>query len=383
MLLIQLTQKMMNQRLMYLSKLQCTVLEVKMIDGLGMTIDVVLVNGVLNKGDTIVLCGMQGPIVTQIRNLLTPQPLKELRVKSQYMSHDKVHAAMGLKIVAPNMDHAIAGGELLVCGPRDDLDELKDVVQGDLADMMSKVCNVGVCVQASTLGSLEALLSFLETSKIPVSGVAIGPVRKRDVMQASVMIDKKRPEFAVILAFDVKVSPDASRLAIESGVTIFTADIIYHLFDRCTEHMAKIKEERRLAAAGKAIFPCILEVLPNCAFNKRTPLLLGVKVVEGIVMLDTPLCVPEREMVNIGVITSIQADHKELKTAKTGDEVCIKVETRDGKNIMFGRQFDYGHKIMSRLTRESIDLLKANFKDDLENNDWRTVLKLKQVFGII
>lgn len=38
---------------------QCTVLEVKVIEGHGTTIDVVLVNGVLHEGDQIVVCGMQ------------------------------------------------------------------------------------------------------------------------------------------------------------------------------------------------------------------------------------------------------------------------------------------------------------------------------------
>jgi translation initiation factor 5B len=81
MLLVQLTQQRMSERLMYLSELECTVLEVKVIEGLGTTIDVVLSNGVMHEGDRIVVCGLNGPIVTNVRALLTPQPMRELRVK--------------------------------------------------------------------------------------------------------------------------------------------------------------------------------------------------------------------------------------------------------------------------------------------------------------
>lgn len=81
MLLVHLTQTRMTEGLMYLSELECTILEVKIIEGLGTTIDVVLSNGILHEGDRIVLCGLNGPIVTNIRALLTPQPMRELRIK--------------------------------------------------------------------------------------------------------------------------------------------------------------------------------------------------------------------------------------------------------------------------------------------------------------
>lgn len=94
-LLVSLTQQRMAEKLMYLSELECTVLEVKVIEGLGTTIDVILSNGVLREGDRIVMCGLNGAITTNVRALLTPQPLKELRVKGSYVHHKEVKAALG------------------------------------------------------------------------------------------------------------------------------------------------------------------------------------------------------------------------------------------------------------------------------------------------
>lgn len=80
-LVVELSQSMLAKRLSFSEELQATVLEVKAIPGLGTTIDVILVNGRLREGDTIVLAGHEGAVVTQIRSLLMPQPMKELRVK--------------------------------------------------------------------------------------------------------------------------------------------------------------------------------------------------------------------------------------------------------------------------------------------------------------
>lgn len=86
------------------------------------------------------------------------------------MHHKEVRASLGIKIVAPDLEKAIAGSRLLVLGEDDDEDELREDIMSDLTDLMNSVdkSGRGVCVQASTLGSLEALLEFLRTSKIPV-----------------------------------------------------------------------------------------------------------------------------------------------------------------------------------------------------------------------
>ena len=100
-----------------------------------------------------------------------------------------------------------------------------------------------MCVQASTLGSLEALLEFLRSDavRIPVSGINLGPVHKRDVMRASTMLEKGRRKFAVILAFDVPVTREAQEQATSTGVRIFTADIIYHLFDQFSAYLKHVR----------------------------------------------------------------------------------------------------------------------------------------------
>lgn len=288
-LLVSLTQERMTNSLMYLSEVECTVLEVKVIEGLGTTIDVVLSNGILREGDRIVLCGLNGAITTNIRALLTPAPLKELRLKSQYVHNKEVKAALGVKIAANDLEHAIAGSRLLVVGPDDDEEDLEDEVMSDLEQLLTRVSKDqrGVTVQASTLGSLEALLEFLKDMKIPVANVSIGPVYKRDIMRCGTMLEKAK-EYAVMLCFDVKVDKEAQSYADENGIKIFTADIIYHLFDDFTKHMKELAEQKKEESKMHAVFPCVLK--PLAVFNKKDPIVLGVDVIEGNLRPLTPIC---------------------------------------------------------------------------------------------
>ena len=80
-LLVKLSQDMLAKRLAFSQEMQATVLEVKAIPGLGTTIDIVLLNGSLREGQTMVVAGTDGPIVTVIKALLTPSKMQDLRVK--------------------------------------------------------------------------------------------------------------------------------------------------------------------------------------------------------------------------------------------------------------------------------------------------------------
>ncbi|KAG8906155.1 hypothetical protein FRB99_007469 [Tulasnella sp. 403] len=388
MLLVSLTQQRMTDKLMYLSEVECTVLEVKVIEGLGTTIDVVLSNGILREGDKIVLCGLNGPIVTQIRALLTPQPLRELRVKSAYVHHKEVKAALGVKITGPDLEKAIAGSRLLVCGPDDDEEELRDEVMSDLTDLLRFLdkSGRGVSVQASTLGSLEALLDFLNTSKIPVSGINIGPVHKKDIMRASAMLEKAK-ELACVLCFDVSVDKEAELLAKDMGIRLFQADIIYHLFDAFTAYTNEILEAKRRDAAPQAIWPCRLKTI--ACFAKREPIILGVDIIDGTLRIGTPLCVVKtdpatgkKDIINLGKIHGSKSILL-VKKSQAGAGVAVKIEHAVYEPArMFGRHFDDKDEVISHITRQSIDVLKESFRKDVSPEEWLLIKQLKPRLGI-
>ncbi|NXK22225.1 IF2P factor, partial [Arenaria interpres] len=384
-LLVELTQTMLTKRLAECQELRAQVMEVKALPGMGTTIDVILINGRLKEGDTIIVPGVEGPIVTQIRGLLLPPPMKELRVKNQYEKHKEVVAAQGVKILGKDLEKTLAGLPLLVAHKEDEVPVLKDELIHELKQTLNaiKLEEKGVYVQASTLGSLEALLEFLKTSEVPYSGINIGPVHKKDVMKASVMLEHD-PQYAVILAFDVRIERDAQEMADSLGVRIFSAEIIYHLFDAFTKYRQDYKKQKQEEFKHIAVFPCKMKILPQFIFNSRDPIVMGVVVEAGQVKQGTPMCVPSKNFVEIGIVTSIEVNHKPVEVAKKGQEVCVKIEPIPGESPkMYGRHFEATDILVSKISRQSIDALKDWFRDEMQKSDWQLIVELKKVFEII
>ncbi|XP_059820454.1 eukaryotic translation initiation factor 5B [Hypanus sabinus] len=384
-LLVELTQTMLAKRIAYSLELRAQVMEVKALPGMGTTIDVILINGCMKEGDTIIVPGVEGPIVTQIRGLLLPPPLKELRVKNQYVKLKEVWAAQGVKVLAKDLEKSLAGLPLLIAHKDDEVAVLKDELEHELKQTLSsiKLEEKGVYVQASTLGSLEALLEFLRQSNVPYAGINIGPVHKKDVMKSSAMLEHD-PQYSVILAFDVKVERDSQELADSLGVRIFSAEIIYHLFDAFTKYRQDYKKQKQEEFKHIAVFPSKLRIIPQFIFNSRDPIVIGVVIEAGLLKQGTPICVPSKNFIDIGVVTSIEVNHKQVDVARKGQEVCVKIEPIPGESPkMYGRHFEASDFLVSKISRQSIDALKDWFRDEMQKSDWQLIMELKKVFEII
>lgn len=381
-----MAQRHLTERITIQDELSATILEVEKTDGLGTTLDVILANGELRVGDEIIACGLHEPVHTKIRALVTPQPLKELRVQSAYMSHRSVQGAIGVRIAASNLDTVVPGTSLQLVQPGDDVSALLEHAQQELNQTLEEDNRQerGLRVHASSIGSLHALLSFLRQTGIAYSSVGIGAVHKRDVLTASTQLCHGK-EHSVVLAFDVAVDPQADKFAHESGVEILASNIVYHLADAYQRYSEEIKAGVLADAADLAIFPCQLRILSDRhVFNQRSPVILGVRVEAGQARIGTPVCVPSREGIMLGRIASMQRNHQEVETAQTGDEIACKIETGPGEQeYYYGRHFGVEDDLVSKISRESIDVLKEHFRDQMRPQDWKLVIQLKSLFRIL
>jgi len=179
----------------------------------------------------------------------------------------------------------------------------------------------------------------------------------------------------------VKIVKEARDLADELGVKIFTAEIIYHLFDQFTKYVDELKSQKRDESETEAVFPCRLRIYPEHIFNKKDPIVLGVEVIEGSVKIGTPLLVPSKGFIELGKVTSVEANHKPIERAKKGASVAIKIAQKDGEQQkVYGRHFDHEDELVSKITRKSVDLLRESFREELDQDEVRLLKKLKEMF---
>jgi len=386
--------KQTHSQLHATEQFRASVLEVQQVPGMGATVDCVLFRGNLCVGDEIMACGLTGVISTRVR------ALKLSRTEGGGLEDRRsVTGTIGVKIVAPGLETALAGTKIFLV-PKGCGSELSKALRDQAkletlkSPMVSDTREGGVCIQASTMGSLEALLAFLSRTKdVSVSAMSIGEVNRKDVMRASAVARKagEQGRLSAIIAFDVPIAKEAAELARELGVKIFASDVIYRLFDQFVKFVEESYREGKEDARNVAVFPCSLRIVPGCVFNKKDPIVLGVEVTAGVLKQGTPLCVVRgdatsqeaSQVIDLGRVESIQDHHrKNVNSARQSDKVSVRLAGGCSSSVSFGRHFDMNDELVSRMTRPGIDALKAHFMDEMTEQDWRLTVKLKRVLSI-
>ncbi|WP_435347757.1 translation initiation factor IF-2 [Haloarchaeobius sp. HRN-SO-5] len=334
-----------------------TVLEVKEERGFGTTIDIVLYDGTVREDDTIVVGGENEPIVTDVRALLQPRPLAEIRTESRFERVDSVTAAAGIKIAAPDLDEAMAGAPIRVVGDRD-LDDVIAEVQAELADVAVDTTDEGVVVKADTLGSLEAMADALEDAEIPIVRAEVGDVAPRDVSVASTADEDVH---RTILGFSVDVLSDAEDRAEIDDVRIFTDDVIYQLVEEYEEFVEERKQSQQDTVLENIARPCRFQILKDHTFRQNNPAVVGVEILSGTLKKNQNVVKFEgNEPVRVGTLKGIQEQGEDVDEARAGNRVSVAI---DGPTV--GRQIEEGDELWIELPEKHAKILEQELKEEI------------------
>jgi translation initiation factor 5B len=338
-----------------------TVLEVKDERGFGTTLDIVLYDGTIRANDTIVVGGKNQPIVTDVRALLQPQPLAEIRTEKQFEQVDTVRAAAGVKIAAPDLDDAMAGAPVRVVRDQN-LEEVVAEVRAELADIEVTTDEQGIVVKADTLGSLEAIASSLEEAEIPIVRAEVGDIAPRDVAVASTADD---PKHAAILGFNVDVLDDALDEIETSNVDLFMDDVIYQLVEEYEEHVAAIEDAQQEQILDKIQRPCRFRVLEDHVFRQSNPAVVGVEVLSGTLKRNSRVVKWEgNEPERVGELKSLQDAGEDIDAARAGESVAASI---DGPTV--GRQIEEGDELWTEIPEKHAKILEQELADEIPSDE--------------
>ncbi len=383
MYVVQLSQKLIYNNLIKNANVECSVLEVKLTHGKGITIEVMLRNGILVKGDKIMMCSIKGiPIVTHIKTILTLN-------NNNFIAHDKITGSTTCMIVAPNMEEVIGGSPLFVIHS----DNTDEVINKYKTDVVKPIINLrkklnktghGVYINTSCLGHMEALIQNFEYGKynIQVGEIRVGSLRKKDITKAYTM---QKPDEPFLIVYGVDIDPEIREYAESLKVKIFEHENMYELFNIIDDYISNKHNINEKSNIEKVIFPCVLSILPNCIFNRKSPIIIGVKVKEGILKKGTPICIPSKNCIEIGIVESIEKNNKQVDQALTNEEVCINiVQAEDLPQYIYDRHFKSDDLLCSKITRESIDAIVLQYPEIVTQKDiFKLIKKLKKDLHII
>jgi len=355
--LIGLTQQYLRARLQTTEgPAKGTVLEVKEEPGLGVTINAIIYDGVLQREDLIVVGGKEKPIVTKVRAVLLPKPLDEIRdPRDKFIAAEEVSAAAGVKIAAPELENALAGAPIYAVPSEEELPKYIEAVMEEIERVKISTDVQGVVLKADALGSLEAIVESLKRNNIPIRLADVGDVSKRDIIEASI-VKENEPLYGVVLAFNVNILPDAAGEASRRQVRIFQHNIIYHLVDEYLQWAKSEKEAKMREEFQRLIKPGKIKILPGYIFRRAKPAIFGVEVLAGEIRPKYPLI--REDGTDIGEIMQIQDKGEAIPRADTGMQVAISMN-----KPVIGRHIDENDILYVKVPESHVKLLKTKFQE--------------------
>jgi translation initiation factor 5B len=359
------------------------VLEINEEVGLGPAANVILFDGILRQGNSVIVAKRSNAVLARVKAILLPKPLDEMRDPRDKFRHvSEVVSAAGVKITSPDLTGVMAGSPLFVINQKEDEARLRAIVEAEIKNtFVSKDIN-GIIMKCDSIGSIEAVSDLLLKQKVPIRSADIGHVTKRDVIEASAVREKDR-YLGVILAFNVRVLDDALREAQERQVMIFNEKIIYNLVRSYFDWTTYQKDHQDVIMFNEIPPVCKFQFLKNFVFRRNDPAVFGAEILVGKLRQKIPVINEEGK--KIGAIHQMQQSGKTIEEAAKGMQVALSIR---GPTI--GRQINEGDIFYTDLNSKQAKLLNERFMQRLTEEETEvlthiidTKRKSDELFGYI
>lgn len=341
------------------------VLEINEEPGLGPSANVILLDGTLRQGDSIIVAKRDNAVLTKIKALLLPKPLDEMRdPRDKFKPVSEVIAAAGLKITSPDLEGVLAGSPLYVVSKDDkaEVERLKSLVEGEVKNaIISNMEATGVVLKCDTIGSLEAIIDLLKKEHIPIRTADIGNITRRDIVESAAVKESDR-YLGVVLGFNVKVLDDAEEESQNRSVKIFNERIIYNLVRSYVDWVAYQKEHEESILFNELPPVCKFQFMKGFVFRRNDPAVFGAEIKVG--RLRQKVQVINEEGKKVGTVHQIQESGKSMEEAKAGMQVAVSI-----KEPTIGRQINEGDVFYTDLNSRQAKQLAEKFIHRLNDGE--------------
>ncbi|MDD5417457.1 MAG: translation initiation factor IF-2 [Candidatus Nanoarchaeia archaeon] len=348
-----------------------SVIEIKNVQGLGRAMDVVIFDGAIKTGDTIVIGSLEEPIVTKVRALLKPSPLKELREKGKFENIPEIHASAGFRISAPGIDNVVAGVPFEAVWDKNKLENVKHEIKASVGNVQLDKNISGVTVKADTLGALEASIMLFEKNHIPVKKASIGDITKTDIIEAS-DVKHKDAFLGVIMGFNVAVSQDAEIVNQKEKVKIITSNVIYEIVDTYNKWKKEKEEEQKKEELSKLTIPSKIKILPEYVFRQSNPAIVGVDVIAGEIRNEMTLL--NSEGVDVGTIKQLHKEGETIEKASQGDKMAVSIP-----GAVIGRSIKLGEELITDVREDDFKLIRKKFMDYVSDESKKVMEEIARI----
>lgn len=298
------------------------VIEAQLETGMGPTANILVRDGTLHVGDSL----LAGPYYGKVRALIDSRgqrikaagpstPVKVMGLNGVPNAGEEISVAANdkeAKAIAESRTQATRTGDLEVRQKA----SLEDLFRQITEDAM---VNLKLILKTDVRGSLEAIVDSInkistEKIRLDILHKGVGEITENDILLASASA-------AIVVGFHVRIMPGVQKIAKQKGVEVRLYSIIYELLEDIESAMrGRLEPETRETALGKAEIKQIFEIT-------KTGKICGCLVNSGVIRIGASARVTrDGELIYNGTIHTLKHFKNDVKEMRGGQECGIRLD---------------------------------------------------------